>query len=288
MTDHPSVDDLADLDAGVSSAAQAHVSGCADCQRALSGLAAVRAALRGLPTEPMPPDVSARIDAELAAERARVSAPATVVPLSSRRRAPVLTWVAAAAAALVLFGGGALLVSNLDDGQAQQLRAGSKAAPGPEHQQVVRATGLDYRAATLADQLPALLGQVPPSDSSALRGDSTGAGALAPATAPSAETYASNQSKSGGRVLSDRAARDSQLAALKQPAALAACLVRALGADLGEPIAVDLAQFNGEPAVLVALPALGRTDKVDIYVLDPACPEGAFVYFARLPLPAPR
>lgn len=299
MTDHPSLDELADLAAGlpVDSAVTTHVAGCAVCAAGIDQIDQVSAALRELPAEPIPAAVAARIDAALAAEGSTTRAPTTVVPLEQRRRWSVPSWAAAAAAAVVLFGGGALLVSNLDGGSAKSTNGGSTVAGGFSKREVVRSTGLDYRAATLADQLPALLGQVAADQV----GTSTAAGgapapAAAPAEAPSGASggpegsggTTDSHEKSAGQLLSARTAREGQLRALEAPSALAACLIRALGADVGDPLAVDLAQFNGEPAVLVALPALGRSDKVDVYVLDPACPEGAFVYFARLPLPTPR
>lgn len=287
MTDHPSLDELADLAAGlpVDSAVDAHVAGCAECTADLGQLEQVSTALGALPPAPIPADVAARIDAALAAERGALRAPTTVVPLQQPRRWTVPSWAAAAAAAVVLFGGGALLVSNLGDGAAKSTSGGGSTVAGSlNKREVVRSTGLDYRAATLANQLPALLGQVA-ADRVGSGSESSGAGAPAPVEAPRTATKSFGTT---GQTLSGQATAAEQLAALKAPSALASCLVRALGADVGEPLAVDLAQFNGEPAVLVALPALGRADKVDIYVLEPGCPEGAFVYFARLPLPTPR
>lgn len=292
MTDHPSPDALADLDAGpVDGAVAAHVAGCADCAGDLERIRAMSADLAQLPVEPLPPDIASRIDAALAAERARISAPTTVVPLRSRPRRAVPGWLAAAAAGVALFGGAAFLLTSLDGGGGDRSQGGSLSASRDLNERsVVRSTGSDYRAATLADQLPTLLGAAPARLTDQQRATG-GGGVAAPFGSVSSEARPGAEAPKAldsGATASRLATRTRQLAALAQPGALAACLVRALGADVEDPIAVDLARYNGEPAVIVALPALGRTDRVDIYVLDPGCPEGVFVYFARLPLPQPR
>lgn len=291
MTDHPSPDALADLDSGLPVDAQvsSHVDGCVSCAADLAQIRSVSRLLADLPTEPLPADIADRIDTALRAERALISAPATVVPLPSRTRRAVPGWVAAAAAGVALFGGAAFMLNNLN-GRSDGGSGSGVTASRTSDKNVIRSTGSDYRAVSLADQLPTLLGTAA-ADLGTMSGGGSTSGA--PPTAPGTEAMpGATASKSSDQSLAAAQARQAtqaqQLAALADPAALAVCLVRALGADMDDPIAVDLARYNGEPAVVVAVPALGRTDKVDIYVLDPGCPEGAFVYFARLPLPQPR
>lgn len=112
--EHPSDEQLADLDAGSLPAQQAmrvnaHVAGCDECRdlrAALSDVAALLADVGAIP-EPMPVDVEASLHAALqAAQRAEsgrrdfVAARADSTVPTMRRRLP--KWLAGAAAAVVL------------------------------------------------------------------------------------------------------------------------------------------------------------------------------------------
>lgn len=118
MTDsvHPTVDELADLHAGVLSdsradRARAHVDSCADCRAELARFDEVSALLAtegSEHVEPMPRDVADRIDAALAAAAAEhpgdVASIATARQRreSSPRRRGSWVWIAGAAAAAVV------------------------------------------------------------------------------------------------------------------------------------------------------------------------------------------
>ncbi|MDX6223898.1 MAG: hypothetical protein QOE64_274 [Frankiales bacterium] len=288
MTDHPSVDLLADLAAGVAvdPAVAEHAAGCAECTADLAALAAVSADLAALPAVARPTDIAARIDAALDAE-ARPSAPAAnVVPLASRRRR-VPGWVSAAAVALVAIGGSALLVANgvfdgLGSPSRQDSHSGATRADAPHT--VLSVSGTDYSAQKLAGQLTGLLSGVEAAPQAGVQpGGGSGAsplGAVAPTPAPTAGPTTAQDMKG---ALTDA----THLATLTDPTQLANCLARGLGPELGNPLAVDLARFNGKPAVIAAYTADGPPGRVDVYVLDPACPEGSFIYFARLKQPTP-
>ncbi len=89
---HPSIDQIADLDAGLLPAAEsslltAHLDECASCREVLTGLAEVEALLAHSSQQalPIPADVASAIDAAL--DRARAEDAAGVVSLAEHRTA---------------------------------------------------------------------------------------------------------------------------------------------------------------------------------------------------------
>jgi hypothetical protein len=98
------------------------------------------------------------------------------------------------------------------------------------------ASGTEYRRETLAAQVDALLDR-------------------RAAQAPS-DSSKDNEPKPAG------------VQRLRNPAEMERCLA-ALGAD-GTPLAVDFAQYAGEPAVVIVLPALA-TGAVDVAVVGAQC-----------------
>ncbi len=127
---HPSIDQIADLDAGVLSATEAaevssHVDECASCHDIVSGLADVEALLADTGREilPVPDDVSLAVDVAL--ERARAERQAGVASLSEHRmgsdaseragtsRRPWGRLLLGAAAAVAVFAVGGALVDQL-------------------------------------------------------------------------------------------------------------------------------------------------------------------------------
>jgi hypothetical protein len=160
---------------------------------------------------------------------------------------------------------------------------------------VVASSGFAYTADNLSAQLPGLLEGKPGLAPEKAAG---GSGAVSDAAAtpkvaaatpePTAPTL-TGASRSAAKPGPSQIAQNLvALQALRAPAVLATCLVRALGSDLGAPLAVDLATFNGLPAVVTAYADPDVPEKVDVYVLDPRCPEGEFVYFASIKRPTPR
>lgn len=135
MSEHVSLDELADADAGLldpvrAGAVRAHLVDCAECRRRSAALETVSARLGAEPAPSMPPEIAARLSATLARESADrtggVTALADVRRRSSRtslgpfaaglprrsRLGRATPWLAAAAAAvLVGFGGYVLSAS---------------------------------------------------------------------------------------------------------------------------------------------------------------------------------
>jgi anti-sigma factor RsiW len=131
VTDHPSIDELAEaaeqlLEPARAAEVSAHLTGCAACRDSAEALAEVTAILRSEPVPTMPAAVAERLDRVVAAEQDRRggrralglvssagssrSARATLgrfgqdLPRSARRRIVVPALAAAAAAAVVGFG----------------------------------------------------------------------------------------------------------------------------------------------------------------------------------------
>jgi hypothetical protein len=311
---HLSLDALADLLAAEGSAAdEAHVAGCAGCAGRLDELATaeveVAAVLAALPAPAVPADLAARLGAALAAEPALVPAPpgegpvalgegarasgATVTAFPDaaprRRRA----WLPAAAAAAVLVVGGALVVPSLlggagGDDASTSAAGGAEAVADPFGDLARNETGTDYAAdGSLAASLPALLGGSATPLTAALSTEAAPAGedlSGGAAAAPAAPEAALEQ-----RAAQDAGAADPALDRLRTPEGLASCLTALLPPDDDDlrPLAVDYAAYQGQPALVVLLPAGGAADKVDVFVVDAECAVGddRTLFFTRLDRP---
>jgi hypothetical protein len=212
---------------------------------------AVRADLAALPVPAIPDDVAARLDEALAAEATGTAA--AVVPLRKRR-----SWAVAGgavAAGVAVLAAGAIGIQALGGGNTQQdsptaasapesrdsgeqPEKGSTppkaAAPGtvPETYSGLTSSGTEYRSDTLQAKVAQLVNSKAQADASA------------------------------GKAVPGALAR------LSAPAAFSDCLA-ALGAD-ARPLAVDYARYDGQPAVVVVLPALAN-GQVDVAVVGPDC-----------------
>lgn len=287
---HLPLDQLADVDAV---ADDEHLRTCAHCRQLWEQQRDVRDVLRSLPDPGvLPPDVATALSDRLsrltsddvavddvAVEGTRRSlehvdegsaAGATVVPLrrpegrEPGRRARAL--LAVAAAVVVLGGGGAAVVSrpwsgadsaSTASGGAAQREVATDSASKAAREHVV-SSGTNYRRATLDDQVRALL---------------AASTAGPPASSPTS-------SAGGGEAPSLAGGDDS--GPLSTPAGLASCL-SALGVDAGQVTAVDLAEFEGEPAAVIVL--RGTDGGQDVWVVGRQCRQGAddTRYFTRLP-----
>jgi hypothetical protein len=309
---HLDLDALADLLAAEGSQADVdHVAGCSGCAGRLDELATaeveVAATLAALPAPPVPEGLAARLQAVLDAEPAllpaapaegpvatgdgarAVAAGSTVTPFpqpDGRRR----TWLpAAAAAALLLVGGGlgatALLTGGGNGDDPTTSAAGGAADTGstdPTAAVVRNETGTDYAAdGALAASLPALLD-----------GSATGPGAPAATRQDDAQEPPEAPAEAGPDAAVQEGAPgagDPALDRLRTPEGLASCLTALLPPEDDEvrPLAVDYAAYQGAPALVVLLPASGAQGKVDVFVVDSRCRQGAdgTMFFTRLDRP---
>jgi len=278
---HPSpeeVDVLLDLPGGQSPddvgqrSVATHVAGCPACQDIAASLRAVRDLLReeGRRTPPVPDDLPGRLDAALA--RASAERDGTVVPIGAVRASrdavtegrQVPRWVGVAAGLAVLGGAALAATQVLDVGGADSgtFTSAESSGGGGEADRGAAAgaalsTGTEYTRAQLPAQVDALL---------------TGA--------PEARTL-SGQGLSPSRGEDAEAAPDDPASAtlpdadepLADPAGLQGCL-EAIGAPGVEPLAVDLATFEGEDAAVLVLPG-SSPDQVEVWVVARDCRPGA-------------
>ncbi len=213
--------------------------------------------LADTPDIPMPPEVWARLENALEAER-------VVVPLASRRHRG--RWVAgiAAAAALVVLGG--VLVSNAS--QAPAPVAGAEQAPAVDSVMVksaaeppasrLTASGTDYSATSLASQITSLFR------------DKLGVTKAADVDAMPRQAVAA---MAGDDFMSDMSS-------------LRTCVQTLAGTPDGHALVVDRGTFAGKPAGLIVIStwdhhmpsmvtpsALVATPKGDlaVWVVDPTC-----------------
>ena len=294
QTSHLSADTLAGLDAGLLDPAaerdaHQHLVGCDRCRADLATLQAVPGRLAAVADAgPVPDDVVRRLDAALAAvaaEPASTAVTRTVTPLRApEQHSPRgMRVLQVAAVVVLLLAGGALGVSALrggSSGSADSTAADSagssatapKAALGSYP---LTASGTDWTAASLASAAPQLA-----------------AGTLAPTVPPSSAALAAGARPPGGstaRPGDDAAApglASLPTGRLAGGTALAGC-VAALADGPVTPLAVDLAQFKGQPAAVILLPGLAGADKMDIWVVGPDCTAGndQTLYYASVPRP---
>ena len=280
---HLDLDALSELEEGLAeptlaAAARAHLETCSDCRALLSRLRTTRALLSALPPEPMPADVAAKVEA--AVRRGTEAAAPTIVPLGRRRgvwRSPAIAGGAAAAAVVALIP--ALVAGNVihrhhrapNDTSAAAGARSRSAVSNPT--QIKRwATGRDYTAATIATLVPSLVTGTPPSATQPLAGASTSsgparAGTSAPTTTSQTPSYSQDELRTSRQ-------------------ALQACGQILAGGVSTVPVAVDFARFNGTPAVIFVLPAIGHPTDLDVWVVRSACSAASLdLYFQRVPSP---
>lgn len=280
MTEHPDaghvdLSTLAEVEEGtagtqVEVAARTHLEGCQTCRDRLSRLRTTRALLTTLPAEAMPDDVRDRVDAALA--RTAAEQPRTVVPLARRSRpwnSPAVAGGAAAAAVVVLVA--ALVAGNVihrkhsTSSSSLGTNAPTSAAAGNKAGGTLEwATGTNYTPATMATLVPRLLTGTPGPIYSQNQ----------PAATPTPETTTSARATNGFTADQLRAS----------PQAVLACGAVLGGGIATTPVAVDFARFEGKPAVIFALPAIGHPALLDVWVVRSTCSASSLdLYFQRVP-----
>ncbi len=260
----------------------------------------------------IPDDVARRLDAVLAQERSARTAlgvgvgvavgvavgagvgagdftgtgtgTGTVLPLHGRRRISIrgLTALAGVAAAVILVGGvlglnhGSLISTN-DAGTVAAVASGQAMSVPSSSGTAYTLIGIDQQVRTLLDSrgkdavtpaapapdqaAPAETSQVPPSPVSApvITG---GSDSLSSTAAPLVQAHDDN---------------------------LTGCLTQLTGAGGITPLAVDLATFDGTPALIVVVPTTGDSSTADVWVVRPQCSatKADVLSFRRIALSAP-
>jgi hypothetical protein len=295
---HLDLDALADALAGEGddAADAAHLASCASCTSRLAELAAaetrVVAVLSSLPPPQLPADLADRLTAALAAEGPlRPAASTGVTTLAARR--PRRNWLpAAAAAVLVLAGGGlglALVKGGGVGGGADHAATSAADGDSAGSDLVLNSSGTDWSD---ADAIAAVLPSVLQGEAGEVSLDSTGGAAVGAEAQPLAET--SEQARSsedeattyatGPQVAS---APLDPLARLRTPEGLASCLAGVLSGEPDtSPVALDYAQWQGQPALAVLLPDPDPA-VLAVFLVGPGCSQAdaAVLHFVRVPRP---
>lgn len=250
----------------------AHVLGCPRCHGVLADMRGVRALLRsgGAQAPPPPEDLAARIAAAVADEQDRARA--------ARRAGRRRTALALAAALVVVGGAGTVVVGQVQDGSFGGAASESAGAGGADSADegaaadvaaapTFLASGTDYRAGRVADQLDAALRGTPAAAALTMSQEySTASGDAEGGSAPAAPD------RGAGEEVDDAMATGPRLTA-DDPAALEECLA-GLGAG-GAVVAVDAAAWEGEPADVLLVGDAGAPADVQVWVVRAGCPGGA-------------
>lgn len=208
---------------------------------------AVRADLAALPMPKIPDDIAARLDKALEAE-----ATGTVVPLRKRRSWGVAG--GAVAAGVAVLAAGALGIQALGGGDSQRDTT-SASAPESARDTASQPAGGSARPKAAAPQAPETFSGLTSS------GEEYRGGTLREQVARLVNAKARTDASVDKAV-------PGPLTRLSAPAAFSDCLA-ALGAD-ARPLAVDYARYDGQPAVIVVLPAL-ENGQVDVAIVGPDC-----------------
>lgn len=252
-----------------------HLAGCATCAARRDALAAVSGRLAAAADAgPVPADVAARLDHALAA------AAAPALPSVPDRGPRGMRVLQAAAVVVLLLAGIGVVASVLQVGGRDSdnaTTAGGAVDSAPKAAESggfpVTASGRNWAPDTVVAAIPELVtGALGPSVMSDTgdTGDSGGAGG-----ATGGEEEARTLRGAPGDT-----------ARLASGPALAEC-VGALNDGPVTPVAVDLASWQGNPAVVIVLPTPGDPASVDAWVVGPECAQAdaQVLYFARAPRP---
>lgn len=257
MAGHFDTDTLADhaegvLDAERDARVRSHLSSCAQCRDVVEQLHGVSTMLASLPAPSMPDDVSARIEASIAHlqhERAgyvRGTSPGT--PNGPRRnwftnlfagRPQLLAGAAVLVVGLIFTGGYLATEMNSNDQPPATTQTG---LPTNRAAAVPLTTGRAYQSGTLAAQARALVA------------DRNNA------------NYTPNPSASS--------TLDSELRRLQRRSVLAGCVGAVTGNQPNRIVAVDLSEYDGQPAAIVVMNSTTSSDEYDVAVVGPGCSAG--------------
>ncbi|HVT63897.1 MAG TPA: hypothetical protein VHD81_01950 [Mycobacteriales bacterium] len=313
MSEHFTLDELAELDAGLLARRRAprHLAECDECSAKAAALRKTQERLRDLGPVQMPADVTARLERVLA--DADTTAGEDIVPDLGEHRARrvrgVPPWAYAAAAAVVVIGGTAVALGTHHSGsKAADTAAGVPLVPTttPSTALVLQESGRTYTPGTLRDLAPGLASGASADALSAttpefaagaapqagIAGGGTssgqsqsnktthGARGQAPASAPPAPTLAAPVAPSIAPSL--RRLADSRSALLK----CAAFITDTPGAS---PIAVDFGRWTNAKANLRHVPSVvfvfNDTDDpstIDVFVVAAACDDSSLLDFEVL------
>lgn len=252
MAEHFDTDTLADhaegvLDPDRDARVRGHLSSCAQCRDVVDQLAGVTTMLSSLPAPAMPDDVSARIEASIAHLQHERAGYVHGAQQGTGRRAgrswftnlfagrPQLLAGAAVLVVGLIFTGGYLATElNSNDKPPSTTQTGLPTTRAA----VPMTTGRTYESGTLASQARGLVAD---------RHDAH---------------YTPNPASKP---------LDNELRRLQDRNVLAGCVGAVTGNHPERIVAVDLAEFNGQPAAVVVMTTPAADDKYEVAVVSPGC-----------------
>ena len=280
----PDLDLLADYTAGVlagtpeGAAVAARIAADPDWAELHAALVradeAVRVDLTTLPAAPIPADVAARLDAALRAEPAATKLGATaddgaadsgdadagnVVPLRRRKSWQVAGGAVAAGVALLTAGAIGMQLFPLSQESSTRDTAVPASAPQPSS---------EFQGGTPEGPVKSAPGGGLPDADAAPGISASGTAYRRETLAAQVNALMNNRLNAATDSAQSKAQAPKPVQRLATPADLERCLA-ALGAN-SRPLAVDFAQFDGAPAVVIVLPAQA-TGAIDVAVVGPAC-----------------
>jgi hypothetical protein len=295
---HLDAEVIADLQIGAlddESAAHArdHLAQCAQCRAVADALVEVSATLAALPAVTVPEDIAERWTAALAAEPVlAASGGATVVPMGAKTPARSGSWsgrglaIAASAAGLLLVAALAYPMLTHDNSGSHTVaplagNASQDTAEGNSTEAIPAAvvSGTEYQTSSLEHQVTAQLATY----ASPAAASTDGAGATdftaspsttpTPTPTPSVSTSVTPPVKNAPLMVADRNAELACLSAFLNPGSV--------------PLLVDVAAFQGQPAVVVVVPASDDPTKIEVWVMARHCTPTNYqvLYFLRIDRP---
>jgi hypothetical protein len=309
MTRHASAEELALLAEGElrrrkATKISAHLAGCTQCLQLRAELTAVPAVLSGVPYPPLPATVSVRIESAIRVEvNHRIAeAPATeagrgFLPARNRRQragavqrgwhlpglsVPATRLVAAAGAVVLVSGGGYLVASNLTSGvptsssssaapsTSQPMTAGpdvTYGSPGSQHTIHSVSSSTDFVPKQLrAQALDAYHEAQVKGEAGNVSLGGTSAPSAAPVHGSAASPLQSNAAAGSGGGVATR---------------LAGCMKAV--ADGRMVVLLDLAKYEGKPAMIIVLGSTGPS-QAEVIVTTDGCSATSPNVLTRAPL----
>jgi anti-sigma factor RsiW len=317
VSEHFTVDELAELDAGLlarrrAAAATRHLAECEECTARVEALKKTQDSLRGLGPVDMPADVVARLTRALS--EATATSGSDVVPdlgeRRSRRGGGIPKWAYAAAAAVVVLGGTGITIGALHHGKPTVSDAAVPlvATSVPPSELIQVETGRTYTPDSISEYANGLLGGPVAADSLAApqtaagtqpgTTSNVGGGAAtggAPDTTP--RKYATtSKAPSGGAAAPEPLSPESAggiPASLQHLAgdrsALLQCAAYITDTPNASPLVVDFGRWTNAAAGIHKVPSVvfvfADTDDdttVDVYVVAAACDASSLLDFQVL------
>lgn len=300
MSEHLTVDELAELDAGVLAGrrrgtAERHLAGCEACAAKAEALGKTRETLRNLGPVQMPPEVAARLGRAL--RNASATSAGDIVPditvARARRLRAMPRWAYGAAAAVVVLAGVAIGVSTLHRHHSPSVAASPVRSPlvataSTPPRFVEQTSGRTYTPTSVTTLAPALAAGESPADALSQGGAAGAAPGFASAGSGSATVRHPTSKAAAPRPAAAAPLAPPLPAQLQRLAdsrsALLRCAAYITDTANAAPLAVDFGRWTNARAHLHDVPAMvlvfadpNVSNRLDVYVVAAACDENSLL-----------